>query len=229
MNCPNCGNLCAAHDLYCFRCGSRLAPVQAPKKGSHRVPLLILALLTILGTVVFFVTRPNPASVNRAPSDTPWFEIRSGRLYFDPSLYTGGSEVTVPSQIGGETVVALDGSCFENCTDITTVILPDTLEEIGNNAFSDCTSLRGIYLPDSACLIGSEAFAGCSALEAIRIPASVQFIDSGAFGGCFKLNHVFYGGSFEEWAPLYEEFIGKQTMIHCTDGSFSHSAFPFAP
>lgn len=224
MNCPFCGARCGENDHYCSRCGGMLRTVPAPKKGSHLVPVLILLLLSLLGTAVFFLTRSGAP----AESDTPWFQISDGYLYFDESLYTGSSELTVPAQIDGQTVLALGEGCFENCTGLTTVILPDTLEVIGPYAFAGCTALRGIYIPDSVRVIGSYAFYGCESLEAVTVPL-VRRINPGAFEGCYQLDHVFYAGSYGDWVKLYTGPIGMQTIIYCKDGSFYHSDVPYLP
>ena len=50
MNCPICGTVCDDRDFYCFRCGAGLQPLRQPKKGTHLVPILILLLLTVLGS-----------------------------------------------------------------------------------------------------------------------------------------------------------------------------------
>ena len=147
MLCPNCNAPCDDRDRYCSFCGCVLHDERKPKKGSHIVPILILILLAILGTVVFFATRSS-ISVEQDNSEMPWFDVRDGYLYFDETLYTGGSEILIPSEINGQIIYGLSDGCFENCTGITTVILPNTLQEIGSYAFSRCTSLRGIHLPE---------------------------------------------------------------------------------
>lgn len=227
MECPNCHTQCGEQDRFCYLCGCELSPVQKAKKGTHLVPILILILLSVAGTVIFFLTRnQTPQAAN---TDAPWFQVYEGYLYFDESLYTGGTELNVPSQVDGKTVIGLSDGCFENCTDLTTVILPDTLTEINNDAFAGCTALRGIYLPESVYVIGAGAFAGCEALEAITIPAAMRFIGPDTFEGCYALDHIFFDGSFARWTELYDGFIGPETVIHCEDGSFYHSTAPVFP
>ena len=227
MYCPNCGALCGETDHFCTQCGTCLRPdaAPAPKKGSHRVPILILVLLAVLGTAVYFVTT-GIQSAAQVKSATPWFEVWEGYLYFDPEAYFGSSELTVPSQIDGKTVIGLSDGCFENCTQLTTVILPDTLEEINNDAFAGCTSLRGIYIPESTYVIGAGAFYGCTDLEAICIPAGMRFIGPGTFDECNSLWYIFYDGTIDSWDGLYSEYITPYTGVFCEDGSFYQGGNP---
>lgn len=220
MTCPNCHAFCGENDRFCSYCGQ---PFQR-KTGSHRIPILVLVILSVLGIGVYFATRNAP---DTDLSETPWFQVWEGYLYFDGSLYTGDSQVVVPSEIDGKTVYGLSDGCFENCTDITTVILPDTLTEINNDAFAGCTSLRGIYLPENVYVIGAGAFSGCTELEAICIPSSIRYIGPDTFDGCGSLVHIFFDGSYTRWLELYDEFINQKTAVYCEDGSFYHGGSPF--
>lgn len=217
MTCPNCQTQCREDDQFCFRCGTMLSAPAVSPRGSHRIPILILIGLSILGIVLFFAI-PLTAPVN----DTPWFYIEDGILYFDEGLYTGPAELTVPEQIQGQTVLGLGQDCFRDCTMLTTVILPDTIEIIGKSAFSGCTSLRGIYIPEGVTLIHPYAFANCTALEAICIPSTTEYIGNNCFDGCEKLSYILYNGEFAVWEQLYDEHINIKTHVYCTDGTHLH-------
>lgn len=232
MDCPNCHTLNRDEYRFCTHCGTDLHPengeviIPRPpvKKGSHRVPVLILVILSAIGIALFFATADHSAPA--VQSDTPWFSIHNGELYFDERKYSGGSEVTVPAQVNGESVLALGNGCFAGCTEITTVHLPDSLEAIGPYAFADCTGLRGIFIPESVTDIGDAAFWGCTELEAISVPGSVITIGSGAFENCDSLFYIFYAGSIDDWDALYAEFITPYTGVYCDEGSFYHGVIP---
>lgn len=233
MNCPNCNSPCEAHYQFCTRCGTRLteAPiVPKPKRGTHWIPILIMAVLSLIGLGIYFATAEAPAVTGKpnlpSLSDTPWFSIEDGYLSFDPELYNGSSEVEIPRQVNGQTVLYLADGCFENCTEITTVLLPNTVESIGDYAFFGCTSMRGIALPDSVTSIGEGAFYGCTELEAICIPGSVTEIGADAFDLCDNLWYIYYLGKHEQWTSLYVEFINIYTGVYCEEGSFYQGGDP---
>lgn len=227
MICPNCETLCDNTDHFCYVCGTPLqAAPSKPKKGSHLVPALILILISVTGLILFFSTAGS-ASPIRAESSTPWFYVKNGILYFEAHRYTGGSELTVPSEIAGQDVLAIGEDCFAGCTELTTVILPDTIATIGDGAFSGCTGLRGIYIPKSVNVIGEKAFYGCTSLEAIYIHNRIKIIREDAFDNCNFLGYIFFMGRYDEWVSLYGEFINPYVGVFCDDGSFYQGGDPY--
>ena len=60
---------------------------------------------------------------------------------------------------------------------------------VHNNAFEDCTNLTSITIPNSVTGIASNAFGGCS-IKSITIPNSVTNIYSSTFDGCTSLTAI---------------------------------------
>ncbi len=60
----------------------------------------------------------------------------------------------------------LGDEAFSGCTELTEVVLPEGVTEIGMWAFSDCTSLKSITLPKGLTRIGDGAFYDCDSLTA---------------------------------------------------------------
>lgn len=56
------------------------------------------------------------------------------------------------------------GAAFMNCTQLTTVILPENIETINFSSFAQCTSLKNINL-GSVKTVGDKAFENCDALQ----------------------------------------------------------------
>ena len=56
---------------------------------------------------------------------------------------------------------------------ITTLNLPEGVEEIGMGAFSFATRLRSVHLPNSMRIIGACAFSSCAELKDLFIPAGI--------------------------------------------------------
>lgn len=65
------------------------------------------------------------------------------------------------TSIGGQS--ALYGT-FEDCSAIESVIIPDTVTEIGAAAFKNCSSLETAVVSDSVTQIAEDAFEGCDNL-----------------------------------------------------------------
>ncbi len=221
MYCYHCGQQIDPNDRFCRHCGASLNAAPAPKKGTLRVPVLAMVLLLAIGIGLFFAM---PYGGNPAPSEpasaSACFSVREGMLYFDSRSYAGGSELIVPDTLDGQKITSLSDGCFENCTSLTSVVLPNSLETIGKHAFRGCTALRGIRIPDSVSRIGIEAFYGCSALEAIALSDSVTYIGPGAFGSCDQLYYILFSGAHQDWVELYDEFITPYTGVFCDEGSF---------
>lgn len=190
-------------------------------KSKKRLPYLIMAVLFIVGFVLFLGLREKDDLYTEP--DMPWFSVSNGVLYFDSTLYTGFEELTIPESVAGQTVTALSDGCFSYCETLTTVHLPNTLTAIGDGAFYGCTALRGVYIPGQVSSIGNDAFAQCSKLESLVIPYSVQHIGVNAFDCCQNLLYIFYGGPEEAWRILYAEPIAPKTFIYTPEGSFRHT------
>ena len=79
---------------------------------------------------------------------------------------------------------------FQNCYNLTSVYISDTVEEIGENAFANCKKLKSIEIPDSVTKIGARAFQDCIHLESVEIPDSVTKIGAYAFKGCSSLPSI---------------------------------------
>ena len=68
--------------------------------------------------------------------------------------------------------------------DIKIIEIKNGVTSIGYGAFEDCTSLTSIVIPDSVTSIGSNAFYGCTSLTSVTIPDSVTNIGGNAFYRC---------------------------------------------
>ena len=98
---------------------------------------------------------------------------------------------------------------FSGCTNIKSLILPNTLTAIKSYALSK-TLLVSISIPASVETIVGNAFYGCTALASIEIPASVETIGNNAFPYCTALQTV----TFEKGSQL--KTIGDSTFSGCT-------------
>ncbi len=70
-------------------------------------------------------------------------------------------EIIIPSEYKGLPVTAIKNKVFQDYTEITSVIIPESVESIGKLAFSSCVSLESIEISNNVSYIGSEAFLDC--------------------------------------------------------------------
>ena len=92
-----------------------------------------------------------------------------------------------------ETVFEAGISCFEECDNLKTVVLGNTVKNIPDEAFLYRTALTNVTLSNSLVSIGDNAFGSCSSLEEIVIPANVTSIGEGAFAFSGLTKITFYG------------------------------------
>lgn len=116
--------------------------------------------------------------------------------------------VTIPSEVNGYTVTALGNLAFYNCINLTTIIVPNTVQDMGCNTFDSCSGLTSVNIPEGVTSIRTGLFRGCTSLASISIPNSVTAIGSRAFSGCTSLVSINIPNSVES--------IGNTAFSGCT-------------
>jgi tetratricopeptide (TPR) repeat protein len=126
------------------------------------------------------------------------------------------TEVVIPS-----TVRQIGASAFQGQTNLKTVILPDGLNYIGRSAFYGCESLESITIPGKVKEIGEDAFRWCD-LKNVTIKDGVETIGNQAFSGLeveslVLPNSVHKIGSMAFWTngrTIKNITIGKNAVLH---------------
>ena len=85
---------------------------------------------------------------------------------------------------------AFGWSKFIGCRALTSLVIPDSVTNIGDYAFSGCRSLTSLVIPDSVTNIGDYAFEGCGSLSSLVLPEGVTSIGKCAFRGCGSLSSL---------------------------------------
>ncbi|KAK8888183.1 hypothetical protein M9Y10_039247 [Tritrichomonas musculus] len=95
-----------------------------------------------------------------------------------------------------------------NCSSISKISLPSSVESIGNYAFAHCLSLSEILIPSSIKSIGIYAFFNCSSISKILLPSSVESIGDYTFCRCSSL--------LEVSVPSSVKLIGSHAFAECS-------------
>lgn len=108
----------------------------------------------------------------------------------------------IPELRNGYAITAIGDNALTNCTNISSLKIPDSITSIGSNAFAGCTSLKSIELPSRLTTISGGTFMGCTNLASIDIPDSVNTISSYAFYNCSFLTDVRLSGELSSIQPM---------------------------
>ena len=114
----------------------------------------------------------------------PFYSDTTEQAWWDGAVQPTGS-LTIPSTVTHNdttyTVVRISEHAFYNCTNLTSVTIPNTVDSIGEWAFAYSTNLGSVTLGSAVTTIGYGAFYGCTGLSLLVIPDSLTTIGSHAF------------------------------------------------
>jgi uncharacterized repeat protein (TIGR03803 family) len=126
--------------------------------------------------------------VEEAPFELQWVTNFDNTITI--TSYTGiGGPMAIPSSINGLPVTAIGGFAFYGSM-VTSVIIPNSVTDIGPWAFNGCTDLIALSLGNGLISIEEDAFYGCTSLTNVTIPDNVINIGSWAFSDCTNLMSV---------------------------------------
>ena len=107
--------------------------------------------------------------------------------------------VNLKSIILPDTIKTIDVFAFDCCTSLENVNIPNGVTTIGERAFYYCP-IKDLTLPDTVTTIGEISFSDCD-ITSLTIPKSVENIGFSAFFNN-PLTDIFYMGSEEEWNEI---------------------------
>ena len=166
-----------------------------------------MALIVAIAMIPFYV------AAEESTGGYQYVDYNDGvRIY----NYTGDDSVlSIPAYIDGKKVLKINTRAFgaESTTqNITSVTVPDTVEEIEGAAFAGRKNLTDIYFPDSVTFLGSQMLAQCTSLTSVRLPKGLKAIYQEFFFQCSSLTYValpesltkIYGMAFSGCTSLEE-------------------------
>ena len=124
--------------------------------------------------------------------------------------YSG--DVTIPESVEHEgntyRVTEIFINAFSNCRDLTSVVVPGSVTQIGDYAFRNCRRLHSVTLSEGVTQIGDSAFVNCWNLKSVSFSDSVVKIGDYAFRNCSRLSSVVIPDGVGE--------IGEGLFYNCT-------------
>lgn len=129
-----------------------------------------------------------------------------------------------------------NGAAFMNCTQLTTVTLPENIKTINFSSFAQCTSLKNINL-GSVETVGGYAFEDCNALQIadlisamvigdnafeasgikyLRLGESLSSLGVSSFNNTRGLT-IYYGTGKEAWENEWSEQALLQASLNAAD------------
>ena len=141
-----------------------------------------------------------------------WCEIKfyngvSNPLYWAHHIYSDeNTEIT--DLIIPNSVTRIGDCAFDGCSYLTSVTIPSSVITIGELAFGGCTGLTSITIPNSVTTISRSTFSGCKWLASVTIPNSVTSIGNNAFWNCTRLKKVIVN-DIAAWCDI--AFEGKSS------------------
>lgn len=146
------------------------------------IPCATLTIVAAGGAIVSFAdsTEMVSAQSSVASASDAWkFQIEGDEITITDYIGTD-QDVVIPDEIGGKTVVKLNGGIFSGKA-ITSVVIPDTVTEIGRSLFMGCKQLEDVELSNQIKEILGSTFEDCSNLKEITLPESLEYFDTSAF------------------------------------------------
>ncbi len=136
---------------------------------------------------------------------------KDGRELVEYPMARTGSSYTVPAGVtcirgGAFYAGAIFGETYK--LELETILLPDSLKEIGPYAFECCYTLKEVNLPGALNILEEAAFYNCIGLTEITIPGSVTSIGDWAFSNCSSMTSVTIGNGVNS--------IGKCAFSSCS-------------
>ena len=113
----------------------------------------------------------------------------------------------------------IPGQAFNVCSNLTSVVLPESVTVIGNSAFLHCEALASINLPGGLTTIGMSAFGNCFVLSDVTFPETLTAIGSNAFAQCYAFTSLEIPASLIEIGETAFNLIPGLRSIHVDEAN----------
>ena len=114
-------------------------------------------------------------------------------------------------------VTRIGNNAFQGCSDLTSVIIPNSVMFINLSAFENCSNLASVAIGESVSYIGDYAFSCCSNLTSINIPESVTSVGERAFQYCISMTSCVVPDNVKSFG--IRVFLGCTNLKSCVIGN----------
>lgn len=129
------------------------------------IAVLVLAFATAIPLMADTWTDPDTGYTWMYRINGETVEIVNPSYYAAISPSPNGN-VAVPNTLGGMPVTCIGDSAFYNCSDLTSVTIPNSVTDIEDSAFQDCSGLMSVMFMGDSPSVGRSAFylvgSGCT-------------------------------------------------------------------
>ena len=171
---------------------------------------------------------PEPWVPSGPANDELWYTSSDGNIV-TPNDTTVLPMIVSNTYVDGKGVIrfateltSIGAYAFNDCSNLTSVTIPNGVTSIGEYAFYYCTGLTSVTIPNSVTRLGKRAFSYCRGLTSVTIPNSITSIGAGTFYGCSNLTSISYTGTITQWNAITKGTNWRRlvpaTVVHCTDG-----------
>ena len=184
--------------------------------------LIFFLLVSWISIVHGFTQRTDAAGqLDSYPAPTPLANFKwkiynplseSSRFAIITHFISNNYSVVVPQEIQNIKVTKINRNAFFRCGEMSQIVFPETLNDIGSSAFNRCYRLRRIVIPNGVSIIRESTFFKCSNLKEVILPDTINTIKEYAFSKCENLKTVKFLGD----APLNvpNVFKGSQPILY---------------
>jgi len=160
---------------------------QKSSLGGSKMVHILLCVAVMLGTFVIPITD----RLEEMHTDGMIFrDYRDGCILVDCEIVFNDSDVVIPEQVEGKTVVAIDSGAFMKETSIRSIHIPETVTSIGGEAFAGCSKLESVTIPRGVTEIRGNCFENCTGLQQVTLHEGITSIHGYAFRKCSALESI---------------------------------------
>jgi hypothetical protein len=190
---------------------------------------LKILLLSLMCIVVTATIMPATQFVKAA---TRYTAIDSNNVSWTYTLYAGNAtdvrlastvsgQLNVPSYLNGYPVTSVSGYKSGSTvyrfiatygTNVTSVVFPYTLLEIGDYALHNNDKINSIYIPEGVTKIGYMAFYSMGALKSIDLPSTLTTLGYSVLGNS-ALTTLTIPGNITYWGDYYNKYSTSDVYL----------------